>query len=365
MKGLKSEMENNFAGKILKQNSFETYRIKPTYNPDLAYSEDFELSSVFDCREQMNGYSGATDYHSLMHNVQKPMLASNKVEELSFFANKLLLREWIDGLVPVQKIFGSSSLLNDESEIQRLFKIVICKVKKHEEFIIKPTNGSESIGMLKVYQRYGKLQSQFLCKDKEYCENINGDRVITDYKTFKAWIEKFILGVTCGNIDTHLRHIKSGLIIQEMFPHDKNEIGPTEMKYMTAWGELLFVGCRNGKDVCLGSDGDFLEGDHEFARFLFDKFFQPLKKNALSLAKASTFPNLRCDFFVDIKSGRWVLNEIETLADCRSYSDNLLKNTGEFYSKGWHYKKYRSFDSSLSVSVLRDRLRNELNIHKI
>jgi len=296
-----------------------------------------------------------------MHNVQKPMLASNRVEELAFFANKLLLREWTEGLVPIQTVFGSSTMLHNESEIQRLFSLVSLKAGKREEFIIKPANGSESIGALKVYRHQGKIKTRFLCKDEGYCENTDSERVISDYETFKAWIAEFILGVTCGDIGTHLRHIEPGLIIQELFPHDRNERGPTEMKYITAWGELLLVGCRNGKGVCLGSDGESLEGDSKVARRLFDRFFRPLKETALSLARASTFPNLRCDFFVDIESGRWVLNEIETLADCRSYSAYLLKKTGEFYSKGWLNKAYLPFDSPLSVPVLRERLKSELN----
>ena len=69
--------------------------------------------------------------------------------------------------------------------------------------------------------------------------------------------------MTCGDIDTHLQHIKPGLIIQELFRHDANAKGPTEMKFMTAWGELLFVGSRNSKGVCLGSNGEYLEGDSD------------------------------------------------------------------------------------------------------
>ena len=69
--------------------------------------------------------------------------------------------------------------------------------------------------------------------------------------------------MTCGDIDTHLQHIKPGLIIQELFSHDANARGPTEMKFMTAWGELLFVGSRNSKGVCLGSNGEYLEGDSD------------------------------------------------------------------------------------------------------
>lgn len=331
-----------------------------TYNPDLVYTKCFSISSVFDCSSEMNNYLGDMNYHSLMHNVQKPMLTANKVKELSFFANKLLLREWTTGLILIQKTFGFSSTLSDDSEIQRLFQIVISKVENLEEFIIKPTNGSESIGTLKVYRYKGELKTQFLCKEKDNLENIDSYKVITDYKTFKHWISKNILGVTSGDIDTHLRHIEPGLIIQELFPHDKEQKGPIEMKYFTAWGELLFVGCRNAKGVCLGKGGEYLEGDLETAHILQDKFFLKLKKTALSLAKASIFPNLRMDFFVDIKSGEWVLNEIETLADCSSYPDYLLENTGKFYLKGWIDKMYLTFDSLLTVPVLRERLKNEL-----
>jgi hypothetical protein len=56
------------------------------------------------------------------------------------------------------------------------------------------------------------------------------------------------------------------------------------------------------------------------------------------IGKSFNFPNLRFDFFVDIEGGGWVLNEIETLTGCRSYSDYLLENTGEFYLKGWRNK---------------------------
>ena len=332
--------------------------IIPTYSPDLVYARGFSISSVFDCNTEMNDYLGDANYHSLMHNVQKPKLTINKVKELSFFANKLLLREWITGLVLIQKDFGFSSTLKDESEIQRLFKIVISKVENLEEFIIKPVNGSESIGTLKVYRCEGKLKTQFL--GKENIENMDSDKVITDYKTFKHWISKNFLGVTSGTIDTHLRHIEPGLIIQELFPHDKKQRGPTEMKYFTAWGELLFMGCRNGKGVHLGTGGEYLEGDLETAHVLQDNFFLKLKKTALSLARASTFPNLRMDFFVDIKSGKWVLNEIETLADCRSHPDYILENTGEFFLKGWINKKYITFDYPLTIPLLRDRLKNEL-----
>lgn len=354
-------MKNCLEAHLSKRDGRETIHADPVYNPDLSYSDAFSLSKVFDCREQMLSYSGSMDYHSLMHNVQKPMLASNGVEELAFFANKLVLMEWTKGLVPIQTIFGSSTTLYDELEIKRLFNLIRLKVEKLEEFIIKPANGSESIGTLKVYLHQGEIATRFLCLDEESRKSYASDRVISDYEVFKAWITSSVLGVACGDIDTHLRHIDPGLIIQELFPHDRNERGPTEMKFMTAWGELLFVGCRNSKGVCLGSNGEYLEGDNKVARVLFDKFFQPLKEAALSLARSSTFPNLRCDFFVDMESGRWVLNETETLADCRSYSEYLLKNTGKFYYNGWLKKAYVSFDSPLSVSGLRERLNNELN----
>lgn len=177
---------------------------------------------------------------------------------------------------------------------------------------------------------------------------------------FRHWVSEDIMGITSGTIDTHLRHIEAGLIIQELFPHDKEQRGPTEMKYITAWGELLFVGCRNRNGVCLGSNGEHLEGSNETAKILHDTFFHELKKTSLSLARASTFPNLRFDFFVDIKSGKWVLNEIETLADCRSYSAYLLEHTGEFYLNGWNNKNYQPFTPQLSTTLLRERLEHEL-----
>ena len=330
------------------------------YKPALNYSENFCLSSIFDCSREMEEYSGDFDYHSLMHNVQKPVLTANKVGALSLFANKLLLREWTNGLVPIQKTFGFSSLLNDESEVKRLFKIVILKVESREEFIIKPTNGSESIGTLKVFQCKNEYIATFLSAKNSESKYIDALKVVSDYETFKHWVSDDIMGVTSGNIDTHLLHIEPGLIIQELFPHNKEQRGPTEMKFMTAWGELLFVGCRNSRGVCLGSNGEHLEGSQETAIILHDKFFHKLKKIALSLAKSSTFPNLRFDFFVDIDSGEWVLNEIETLADCRSYSDYLLENTGEFYLKGWRNKTYHTFTTPLTTTLLRDRLKNEL-----
>jgi hypothetical protein len=331
------------------------------YNPTLNHAENFYLSPIFDCSQEMEKYSGDYEYHSLMHNVQKPVLTANKVETLSLFANKLLLREWTDELIPIQKIFGFSSSLNDELEVKRLFKIVSSKVKKREEFIVKPTNGSESIGTLKVLQYENDYKAIFL-SEKNSGSNyiIDALKVVSDYETFKRWISDDIMGVTSGNIDTHLLHIEAGLIIQELFPHNKEQRGPTEMKYMTAWGELLFVGCRNSHGVCLGSNGEYLEGSQETAIILHDKFFLQLKKIALSLAKASTFPNLRLDFFVDIESGEWVLNEIETLADCRSYSAYLLENTGKFYLNGWRNKKYHTFTSPLTTTLLRERLKHEL-----
>ena len=353
-------MSNFSEEQLLERNSLESFHADPVYNPDLSYSDIFSISTAFDCGEQMLNYSGTTDYHRLMHNVQKPVLASNRVEELAYFANKLQLMEWTTGLVPVQTIFASSTALDDESEILRLYNLISLKAGKLEEFIIKPVNGSESIGTLKAYLHEGKIKTGFLCKDDAFSKKIDSNTVISDYEVFKAWIIESVLGVTCGDIDTHLRHIEPGLIIQELFPHDINERGPTEMKFMTAWGELLFVGCRNSKGVCLGSNGEYLEGDKKVASVLFDKFFQPLKNATLSLARASTFPNLRCDFFVDIESGRWVLNETETLADCRSYSEYLLKNTGEFYLNGWLNKAYIPFNSPLSVSILRERLKSEL-----
>ncbi|MFT4580244.1 MAG: hypothetical protein ACI9XC_000786 [Gammaproteobacteria bacterium] len=132
------------------------------YNPALNYSENFCLSSIFDCSREMEKYSGEFDYHSLMHNVQKLVLTANKVGALSLFANKLLLREWTNGLISIQKIFGFSSLLNDELEVKRLFEIVSRKVKNREEFIIKPTNGSESIGTLKAFQYKDEYKAMFL-----------------------------------------------------------------------------------------------------------------------------------------------------------------------------------------------------------
>tara|TARA_B110000967_G_scaffold166795_1_gene175009 strand:- start:449 stop:1546 length:1098 start_codon:yes stop_codon:yes gene_type:complete len=357
---MESEMNNCSEDHLVKLNSLESLHADPVYNPDLSYYPSFCLSTSFECREQMRRYSGSTDYHSLMHNVQKPVLSANRVEELSFFANKLKLMEWTTGLVPVQTIYASSTTLHDESEIKRLYKLINLKAGNLEEFIIKPVNGSESIGTLKVYLHQGEIKTRFLCLDEESYKRHTSDSVISDYEVFKSWITESVLGVTCGDIDTHLSHIEPGLIIQELFPHDRDERGPTEMKFMTAWGELLFIGCRNSKDVCLGSSGEYLEGDSKVASILLDKFFQPLKDTSLSLARSSTFPNLRCDFFVDIESGRWVLNETETLADCNSYSEYLLKNTGEFYFNGWINKSYIPFDSPLSVSILRDRLNSEL-----
>lgn len=330
------------------------------YNPVLDYAENFDVSLIFDCSREMGIYSGDFDYHSLMHNVQKPMLTKNNVEALSLFANKVSLREWVSGLVPIQKAFGFSSSLENELEVQRLFKIVNDKVKRREEFIIKPTNGSESIGTLKVFKGSNEYKAAFLSSKKSKSKYTDALKVVSDYEAFKHWISEDIMGITCGNIDTHLRHIEPGLIIQELFHHNKAQRGPTEMKYMTAWGELLFVGCRNSDEVCLGSNGEYLEGNQETAKDLYEKFFHKLKEISLSMARASTFPNLRFDFFVDIQSGEWVLNEIETLADCRSYSDYLLEHTGNFYYKGWCKKTYRTFTPSLTAALLRERLKHEI-----
>ena len=338
---------------------------KSIYNPTLTFAENFNISSIFDCGLEMQNYSGDFDYHSLMHNVQKPMLTMNKVEMLSLFANKILLREWTNGLVPIQKTFGFSSLLNNESEVRRLFKIIINKVQNCEEFIIKPTNGSESIGTLKIFKDGNKYKAMFLSDNNSISKYIDALKIVTDYETFKYWIYNYIMGITSGNIDTHLRHIAPGLIIQELFPHQKKQRGPAEMKYITAWGELLFVGCRNSNGVCLGSNGEYLEGNKETAMILQNKFFHKLKKISLSMAKASTFPNLRFDFFVDLKSDEWVLNEIETLADCRSYSDYILKYTGKFYLNGWLNKTYNTLTSSLTTTILRERLRHELGKLKL
>lgn len=352
---------------IINSNIIELKKPISYYNPVLKYADGFKVSPVFDCHREMENHSEDDDYHSLMHNIQKPMLAASKVEALSFFANKLLLREWTTGLVPIQKIFGFSSTLTDESEIQRLFKIVSTKAKNLDDFLIKPTNGSESIGTLKVYRYQNGLKTKFL--GKKYGlgggGDINSDKVISDYKTFKRWVHEDVLGVTSGDIDTHLRHIEPGLIIQDMFPHDKNQKGPLEMKYITAWGELLFVACRNGNGVFLGCEGEYLEGAMETAEILRQKFFHTLKTTALSLSRSSTFPNLRFDFFVDINSEEWVLNEIETIADCRSYPKSLLENTGKFYLNGWLDKAYIKFDSPLTVSVLRERLKNEIKISEL
>jgi len=338
----------------------ERFAANVTYEPLLITADNFELSSVFDCRPEMKCYVGDVDYHSLMHKVQKPVLTAHKVEALSYFANKLLLQAWVEGLVPIQKTFGFTTKLNDELEIHRLFEIVMSKVQSFEEFIIKPTNGSESIGTLKVFLCCGELKTTFLGRQNGNSLNLNSDHVISDYDSFKYWITDSILGVTSGNIDTHLRHIQPGLIIQSLFPHDKAQQGPTEMKFNTAWGELLYVGCRNAKGVCLGNSGEHLEGDKELACDLQERFFETLKRVSLSLARASTFPNLRLDFFVDLMSGEWVLNEIETLADCRSYPNYILENTGKFYLKGWIDKAYNTFKSDLTVPILRERLSNEL-----
>lgn len=353
-------MENNSVKISVNPNDSDRLDKDSIYNPALAYAEDFDISSIFDCSYEMEKYSGDFDYHSLMHNVQKLVLTANKVEALSLFANKLLLREWTNGLIPIQKTFGFISLLNDVLEVKRLFEIVSSKVKNREEFIIKPTNGSESIGALKAFQYKNEYKAIFLSEKYSESKYIDALKVVSDFETFKHWIYDDIMGVTSGSIDTHLLHIEPGLIIQELFPHNKEQRGPTEMKFMTAWGELLFVGCRNSHGVCLGSNGEHLEGSKETAIMLHDKFFHKLKKISLSLAKASTFPNLRFDFFIDIESGEWVLNEIETLADCRSYSAYLLEHTGKFYLNGWSNKTYHTFTSPLTITLLRERLKYEL-----
>ena len=332
-----------------------------SYEPMLHIVKDFKVSSVFDCSDAMKHYAGEDDYHSLMHNVQKPFLTTNKVGALSFFANKLLLQEWLEGLVPIQKTFSFSKALNKEIEIKRLFQIVSSKIKNLEEFIIKPINGSESIGTLKVYLYQGELRAKFLGSQKDDCAYLKPDEVISDFETFKKWVTNSFMGTTSGNIDTHLRHIKPGLMIQALFPHDSVELGPIEMKFNTAWGELLYVGCRNTNEICLGSQGERLEGNKEIAKALEDIFFQKLKRVALSIARASTFPNLRVDFFVDLKSGEWVLNEVETLADCRSYPSYILGNTGKFFLKGWLEQSFSVFESELTVAILRERLSSELS----
>ncbi len=330
------------------------------YEPNFTIEKGFNLSTVFDCNDEMRHYLGETDYHSLMHNVQKPNLASRKVEALSYFANKLLLQEWVDGLVPMQKTFGFTQSLKDELEIKRIYNIISLRVENLEELIIKPTNGSESIGTLKVFLYQGELKTKFLGTQRGQAIKFNSDEVIANYETFKRWINGCILGVTSGDIDTHLRHIQPGLIVQDLFPHNKAQRGPIEMKFNTAWGKLLYVGCRNAKEVCLGTKGECLKGDQKIASDLRKMFFKPLKMIALALARASTFPNLRLDFFVDIRTGRWVFNEIETLADCRSYPSSILENIGKFYLKGWLEKSYILFKPGLSVSILRERLANEL-----
>ena len=124
---MESEMNNCSEDHLVKLNSLESLHADPVYNPDLSYYPSFCLSTSFECREQMRRYSGSTDYHSLMHNVQKSVLSANRVEELSFFANKLKLMEWTTGLVPVQTIYASSTTLHDESEIKRLYKLLVLR----------------------------------------------------------------------------------------------------------------------------------------------------------------------------------------------------------------------------------------------
>ncbi len=331
-----------------------------TYQPKLIPAGQFEISKEFDCRQEMVEYKGNKDFHSLMHNVQKKALTSNKVDILSYFANKVLLIEWLKDLVPLQKTFAFSTKLNNESEIKRLFQIIQSKVESHEEFIVKPINGSESIGTLKVFLNKGIYIAEFLGSSKQN-NNIqfSAKKVISEYNCFSQWIKEKILGITSGSIDTHLLHIEPGLIIQALFPHDKDKRGPIEMKFNTAWGELLYVGCRNAQGVCLDNQGDYLEGERETAKLLKAFFFEELKTTALSLARASTYPNLRFDFFVEINTGVWVLNEIETLADCRSYPDYILENTGKFYHQGWLNKSYKTIETKLTTRILRERLIKE------
>ena len=86
---------NNDAVKIsVNPDNLDRLDYESIYNPTLNYAEDFYLSSIFDCSREMEKYSGDYDYHSLMHKVQKPVLTANKVEALSLFANKLLLRKY-------------------------------------------------------------------------------------------------------------------------------------------------------------------------------------------------------------------------------------------------------------------------------
>ena len=86
---------NNDAVKIsVNPDNLDRLDNESIYNPTLNYAEDFYLSSIFDCSREMEKYSGDYDYHSLMHKVQKPVLTANKVEALSLFANKLLLRKY-------------------------------------------------------------------------------------------------------------------------------------------------------------------------------------------------------------------------------------------------------------------------------
>ena len=89
-------MKNHAVKIAVKPNNSDRLDKDSIYNPALNYTENFCLSSIFDCSREMEKYSGDFDYHSLMHNVQKPVLTANKVEALSLFANKLLLRELTD-----------------------------------------------------------------------------------------------------------------------------------------------------------------------------------------------------------------------------------------------------------------------------
>jgi hypothetical protein len=311
---------------------------------------------------EMVAYTGKDDYQSLMHKVNKPFLTHKNLKEVSFFGNKLMMRKWIKGLIPLEEMLGSSSRLLEESEIKRLFQIVVNAVKNQQEFIIKPANGSESIETLKVYFDNGKLKSKFLNPKNGDKGMGDSKKVISDYNTFCEWIELRILTNTVGKIDTHLSDIEPGLIIQTLFSHPKEVRGPIEMKFFTAWGELLFVGLRNGGGVCLGKEGEYLKGDRDTFDALHRMFFHELKKNTLALARASTVPNLRCDFFVDIRSGSWVLNEMALLPDVSSYPGYILEDTGKFFHKGWVDKVYKHTPSSLTITQLRKRLTTEIKV---
>lgn len=96
-------MKNHLVEIVVHSNSVTDLDENTICNPALNYVKNFHVSSIFDCSREMRNYSGDYDYHSLMHNVQKPVLALNKVAAQSLFANKLLLREWTKGLVPFKK----------------------------------------------------------------------------------------------------------------------------------------------------------------------------------------------------------------------------------------------------------------------